>query len=357
MHPLIRPSGPPSPLERGEVGNCIMLNTPTWWYRRHAEGAPWWRFALWPLSLLWLAVGAVKAATAKPYRSNLFVISIGNLTLGGSGKTPVADMVLRLLGNRAVGLSRGYGGSLEGPVLVDPARHTAAEVGDEPLMLAQNHDFVVAKDRAAGLRLIEASNADVVVVDDAHQNLKIAKDLHILVVDGDTSHGAWPFGDGGVSPYGPLREPFDAGLARADVVVLWIGDSEFVDPELQNLFSAKPTFIARLVAQNYWSEPRTIGFAGIAKPWKFETTLRKLGCKVLEFHAFPDHVSPSETELENLLTKANELDASLFTTEKDYARLSPEWQTRVRRVPIFAQFDDTQGFDLFMLDKIKNRRL
>ncbi len=322
-----------------------MLNTPAWWYRKHAEGAPWWRFLLWPLSLIWLAAGAIKAATAKPYRSSLYVISIGNLTLGGSGKTPVAAEVLRLLGGRAVGLSRGYGGALEGPVLVDPVRHTAAEVGDEPLMLAQTHDFVVATDRAAGLKLIEASNAGIAVVDDAHQNLTIAKDLHILVVDGDTSNGAWPFGDGGISPYGPLREPFSAGLGRADLVVLWLPDKTAQpDPDLLKLLASKPVFTARLTAQKPAVMEHVLGFAAIAKPWKFEATLRALGYEVVDFAGFPDHATLSEAQLSDLAARADGELSRLITTEKDWVRLDAAWRARVGCLPIRAHFDDEAGF-------------
>ncbi len=323
----------------------MSLQTPAWWYRKDAHGAPWWRFALWPLSLVWRAVNAVKRTNAKPYRSSLFVISVGNLTLGGSGKTPVTAEILRLLGDKAVGLSKGYGGSLDGPVLVNPAKHTAAEVGDEPLMLAQGSDFVVAKDRAAGLRLIETTDAQAAVVDDAHQNLKIAKDLHVLVVDGDTRNGAWPFGDGGVCPYGPMREPFAEGLARTDMVVLWLPDADAkADPELLALFKGKPVFTARLTAEKPNIMEHVFGFAGIAKPWKFEATLHELGYEVVEFRGFPDHVSPSDAELTDMQEEAYNQQSNLITTEKDWVRLDKTWQGRVKCLPIRAHFDDETGF-------------
>ncbi len=322
-----------------------MLKTPGWWYKKHAEGAPWWRFVLWPLSLIWLAVNAVTRATAKPYHSTLFVISVGNLTLGGSGKTPITAEILRLLGPDAVGLSRGHGGTLEGPVLVDPHIHTAAQVGDEPLMLAQDHDFVVAKDRAAGLRLIEAGNARIAVVDDAHQNLKIVKDLHILVVDGDTSNHSWPFGDGGICPNGPMRERFVTGLARADLCVLWVPDeSSAPAPELLALLAPKPVFVARLTAAKPDHMAHVLGFAGIAKPWKFEATLRNLGYEVTEFKAFPDHTSFKEGDLKAMQAAADAQLSELITTQKDWVRLSAEWRDRVNYLPISARFDDEAGF-------------
>ncbi|MGZ3305282.1 MAG: tetraacyldisaccharide 4'-kinase [Asticcacaulis sp.] len=326
----------------------MSLKTPQWWYRPDAKGAPWWRFLLWPLSLLWRLVNALKALNANPYRSDVYVISVGNVTLGGSGKTPVAAEILRLLsreGIKTAGLSRGYGGSMPGPLKVDPERNAAAEVGDEPLMLAKDAPFWVARDRAAGLRAIEAAGMRAVVVDDAHQNLSIVKDLHILVVDGDTSNEAWPFGDGGVCPYGPLREPLDQGLARADICVVWMPDGESQpDPQLLALLRPRPVFVARLVAEAPDTPGRVIGFAGIAKPWKFEATLRAQGFELIDFVPFPDHVSPSEAELEGLAARADHATAWLMTTKKDWVRLPPAWRQRVRCLPIRAQFDDEAGF-------------
>ena len=331
----------------------MTLNTPAWWYKRDAHGAPWWRPALWPLSLIWRAVNDAKRARATPYRSSLFVISVGNLTLGGSGKTPITAEILRLI-DGAIGLSKGYGGTLEGPVRVDPVKQTAAEVGDEPLMLAQRAPFMIAKDRAAGLRSLE-DEAKIVIVDDAHQNLQIAKDLHVLVVDGDTQNGAWPFGDGGICPYGPLREPFDEGLARADIVVLWMPDDSTPDAGLLDLLSSRPVFVARLVPQASALTGPVYGFAGIAKPWKFEATLKSVGLAVAGFQGFPDHAALSDDTLNQLAAKAG--DAQLVTTEKDWIKLSSEWRTRITPLPIAARFDDEEGFKSALLTALDKNGL
>ncbi len=335
----------------------MAIKTPEWWYKKNAAGAPWWRPVLWPLSLIWRAINAIKAANARPYRSSLFVISIGNLTLGGSGKTPIADALLDLLATEAAGLSRGHGGSLSGPVNVDPHSHTAAEVGDEPLMLAQDHPFVIARDRAAGLRLIEKRRKKprptIAVVDDAHQNLAIVKDLHILVVDGDTRNGAWPFGDGGVCPYGPMREPFAQGLKRADICVLWMPDDDAVaDEYLISLLGDKPVFIARLQVHAPAIPAPVYGFAGIAKPWKFEATLRNEGYDLTGFAGFPDHAALSESELEALAAKAGASDARLITTQKDWIKLDANWRERIACLPISAKFDDEAG----LLELIRARQ-
>ncbi len=324
----------------------MSIRTPQWWYRKHAEGAPWWRPVLKPLAALWLAVNAGKRRKAKPYRASLFVISVGNLTLGGSGKTPIAAELLRLLaGHRVCGLSRGYGGATERPTLVDPDRHTAKEVGDEPLMLARHGPMMVALDRAEGLKALEHQGFQVVVVDDAHQNLKIVKDLHILVVDGDTRDGAWPFGDGGICPDGPLREPLNEGLARADIVVLWMPDTTSrPDPQLLAVFENKRLFVARLAPRMPVEKGAVVGFAGIAKPWKFEATLRDAGFDLRAFEAFADHAEIPEGRLHALAEDAERQGARLITTEKDWVRLSPHWRLHVASLPIAARFDDESGF-------------
>jgi len=324
------------------------VKTPQWWYRRHAEGAPWWRFLLWPLSILWRIVNNFKRANARPYRSNLFVISVGNTTVGGSGKTPITGEILRLLRQASVtaaGLSRGYGGSIEGSIKVDSSVHTAAEVGDEPLMLARDAAFWVARDRAEGLRAIETTDARAVVLDDAHQNVKVAKDLHILVVDGNTANGAWPFGDGGVCPYGPMREPLSDALARADLCVVWMPDeTTAVDPDLLAVLAPKPVFVARLTAARPKTAEAVVGFAGIAKPWQFEATLKRLGYEVVGFHPFADHVSPVAAELEAMFAKARRHDAQVITTQKDWVRLDTTCRERVTYLPIAARFEDEAGF-------------
>ncbi len=337
----------------------MSITTPAWWYKRGASGAPWWRFALWPLSLVWQGVNAAKRANVHPYRSPLFVISVGNVTLGGSGKTPIAGEILRLLkdaGIEAAGLSRGYGGNLEGPVQVDPARHTAAEVGDEPLMLSQTATQWIARDRAAGLRAIEGTSIRAVVLDDAHQNLRIVKDLHILVVDGNTANGAWPFGDGGVCPYGPMREPLSEGLERADLVVLWMPDATSApDPSLIALLSAKPVFVARLTPVSGQAPGRAVAFAGIAKPWQFRATLDSVGYETLSFTGFPDHESPSESALEAMAAEAQAAGAQLLTTQKDWVRLDAAWRERVACLPIVARFEDEAKFISILADNVNHK--
>lgn len=326
----------------------MKLNTPRWWYARDPRHASVLRFALQPLSWIWAAATARRIANTAPVDPCVPVISVGNLTVGGSGKTPVAREVLRLLRAADIdahALSRGYGGSLEGPVRVDPAVHSAADVGDEPLMLALDSPAWIARDRVAGARAAAEAGTQAIVLDDAHQNPALKKTLSLVVVDGETRGDEWPFGDGSVFPSGPMREPLRAGLARADaVVVLLPADAPDADPELIETFGALPVFIARLQPAAPPPPGPLVGFAGIAKPWKVERALIAAGADLKDFAPFPDHAAFREQDLRFLADRAAQFGAQLITTEKDWSRLPPEWRERVVSWPVRAVFEDEARF-------------
>jgi len=326
----------------------MTLSTPRWWYERHGRHGRVARALLKPVSWIWTAVTARRIARATPVDVGIPVLSIGNLTVGGSGKTPVAREVLRLLraaGIEAQALSRGYGGRLDGPVRVDPAVHTAADVGDEPLMLSAEAPVWIARDRVAGARAAVSEGARALVLDDAHQNPSLHKTLSLIVVDGETREGEWPFGDGSVFPSGPMREPMAAGLARADaVVVLLPADAPPADPELLAAFGPLPTFIARLEPAHAPPAGPLVGFAGIAKPWKVERALKAAGGELCDFAPFADHAAYRPADLAFLADRAAVFDAGLITTEKDWVRLPPDWRTRVTSWPVVARFEDEAGF-------------
>ena len=330
----------------------MKLNTPRWWYSRDRRHAPMTRMLLKPASWLWAGVTARRIARAAPVDPGAAVISIGNLTVGGSGKTPVARETLRLLraqGVEAAALSRGYGGRLEGPLRVDPAVHAAADVGDEPLMLAQDAPAWIARDRVAGARAAAADGACALVLDDGHQNPALKKTLSLIVVDGETRGDEWPFGDGSVFPSGPMREPLKAGLARADgVIVMLPTDMDAADPELLEVFGDLPVFIARLEAAAPPPPGPQVGFAGIAKPWKVERSLIAAGCDLKDFVPFPDHAALSERDFAFLKDRAAVYDAGLVTTEKDWVRLTPDQRAAVAAWPVAARFEDEAGFAAFV---------
>lgn len=327
----------------------MKLSTPRWWYVRERPPMPVTRALLTPLSWVWAAVTARKIARARPVHPGAAVICVGNLTMGGTGKTPVAREILRRLSEKGLAahaLSRGYGGSLAGPVLVDSSRHTAAEVGDEPLMLATTAPAWIARDRAAGAQAAAAAGAEAIVMDDGHQNPGLAKTLSLVVVDGETRNGEWPFGDGAVFPAGPMREPLKAGLARADAVVLMLpADMDAPDPTLVRLFGETPVLVARLVPAEPPPAGPQFGFAGVGKPWKVERSLKAAGCDLVDFAPFPDHFAYDEATLERLEARARDFNAGLVTTEKDWVRLPPAWRDRIAAWPVRAAFENEKALD------------
>ena len=329
----------------------MKLATPQWWYERKPT-APRTRALMTPLSWIWAAATARRIARAHPLDPGAPVICVGNLTLGGAGKTPVAREIAHRLAARgrvACVVSRGYGGRLKGPVQVDPQRHTSDEVGDEPLMLAEDLPVWVSRDRAAGARAAAAGGAEVVVLDDGHQNPSVAKTLSLVVVDGETRGGEWPFGDGRVFPAGPMREPLAAGLARAQaVIVLLPADLPAPDPELIAQLGDKPVIIAHLEAAAAPPRGPQLGFAGVGKPWKVERALRTAGCDLVDFAPLPDHFAYGEAALQRLAERAAQFGAGLITTEKDWVRLPKSWRTRVAAWPVRARFDDPAGLDALL---------
>jgi tetraacyldisaccharide 4'-kinase len=333
----------------------MKLSTPRWWYVRDRAPGAVTRYALRPLSWIWAAATARRIARTTPFDPGVPVISVGNLTVGGSGKTPVVREVLarlRARGVNAQGLSRGYGGKRVGPHKVDAETDTAADVGDEPLMLARDGAFWIARDRAAGAKAMVDGGAQTIVLDDGHQNPALKKTLSLIIVDGETRDDAWPFGDGAVFPSGPMRERFGVGLARADAVVLMMpADLAEPDPDLMHLLPSKPVLIARLEPAEPPPAGPQVGFAGIAKPWKVEQSLKTAGCQIEDFIPFPDHQAYSEGDLRFIERRAELYGAGMVTTEKDWVRLSPAWRAKVKAWPVRARFEDEAALDELLLPR------
>ena len=313
------------------------MRPPGFW--RNSPDSPGWQArVLAPLAALYARATARRVA-GPGYVPGCPLISVGNLNVGGTGKTPVVMDLIARMGDGVHVVSRGYGGSAEGPLQVEERRHSASEVGDEPLLLSAFAPTWVAKDRVAGVQAAEAAGAQAILLDDGHQTAGLARSLSLVVVDAEVG-----FGNGRVMPAGPLREPVSIGLARADLVVL-IGGVE-ARARFLALWGGAVTVpvveasLEVLETGMDWVGLRVLAFAGIGRPEKFFATLRGLGAEVLRAEALDDHQPLSDALMKRLEVEAGALSAQLVTTEKDAVRLPASFRQKVLTLPVRLRVED-----------------
>ena len=333
------------------------MREPAFWYRPSS-----------PISLPLLPFAAVYGAIAghrlerKGFDAGIPVFCVGNYHVGGAGKTPTVLALVKLLrdlGETPVVLSRGYGGRLRGPVMADPARHVANDVGDEPLMLARTVPVAVARERIDGLALAKSQGATVIVMDDGFQNPAIAKDASLIVIDAQRG-----IGNARVFPAGPLRAPLPPQIDRTDALIV-IGEGRAADaisatvaaqdkPVLTAVLKADDAAVASLRGR------RALAFAGIGDPGRFFRTLRANGIEVVIERTFADHHPFSQSEIEALLADAKRHVLTVVTTEKDLARLGggklPPWAQGIVPFPVKLEFDSALKLRRFVSDRLFRAR-
>lgn len=304
------------------------MRTPDFWLK----GGPL-SVMLAPAGWLWSAGSGWRAARTRSWKAPVPVVCVGNLTVGGTGKTPVACSIARRLPGVHF-LSRGYGGSEKGPLRVDPHHHRAARVGDEPLLLSEVAPCWVADDRVAGARAAAGHGAGAIIMDDGFQDPALHHDVALLIIDGHVGFGA-----GRCIPAGPLREPVGRGIKRATAAVILGEDKRKVARQLGGL----PILSARLEPEaeaDVLNGQRVVAFAGIGRPKKFFHSLTALGADIIEAYSFPDHHPYHPSEITELVELAEKHAAVLITTAKDRVRIPFHLQEHVAVLRITVTWDD-----------------
>jgi tetraacyldisaccharide 4'-kinase len=315
------------------------MRAPAFWQRGTPDAQA---RLLQPLSWIYGAVAA-RRMKRNGVRAAAPVLCIGNFTAGGAGKTPGAiacAKILREMGEAPAFLSRGFGGALssEQPLQVDASLHRAADVGDEPLLLAREAPAFICTDRVAGAEAAARAGASVIVMDDGLQNASLRKDVTLAIVD-----GAVGFGNGLCIPAGPLRAPLRAQWPLCDALVI-VGEGHAGDGAARAAAQAqRPVLRARLapIDGGRFAGRKVFAFAGIGRPEKFFDTLRDCGAQIVATRSFDDHQLFEADDLKLLAGEAASAHADMMvTTAKDAARIEPGALPALEILKVEMTFDD-----------------
>jgi len=292
-----------------------------------------------PAAYIYRLISAIQRSCIKPKKIDIPVLCVGNLTAGGSGKTPTAIAISKIIkqsGGRPHFLTRGYGGKEKGPLLVNKTQHSALNVGDEALLLACHAPTWIGRNRYASAKAAVASGASILIMDDGFQNTSLKQDISLVVID-----GGFGFGNECIIPAGPLREPIIEGLSRSDAILI-IGAHKV---NLSHSIMAYNGILLRAeiipsIESYKLREKAVIAFAGIGRPQKFFDTLESIGCVIIERIPFPDHHRYSTDEIMNLVENASKKGAIPVTTEKDWIRLPNESKLMITPVTVNLEWEN-----------------
>lgn len=319
------------------------MKTPDFWLKKSLISN-----ILMPFSWLYQFIFAlnVKFSKAKKYKTP--IICIGNLTAGGSGKTPTALALGKILAKNNIKfafLSRGYKGKKQEAIKVNNQMDWR-EIGDELLLLSEEFDAFMAKNRSHGLELIDKGEYQLSILDDGMQNYSIKKDLSFLVVDSKIK-----FGNKMLLPAGPLREKIDSGLKKSDLIIVIGGIDDELKEILAQKISKNEVIEAKIVAKNLdnFQNKELLAFCGLAYPEKFFSFLTKSGLNVVDKIAFADHYSYKKTDLENLIRKSQNNKQKLITTKKDWVKFDDDIKKQIEYLDIELEFDNVE----LIFDRIK----
>jgi len=309
------------------------MKPPQFWY----EPNTWKATFLYPLGYFYNLLTLLRQKSAKPQSYSCLTICIGNLNVGGTGKTPTTIALAQHFlkkGLQVHVVSRGYKGKFDGTFLVDPQKHKSDEVGDEPLLMSEFASVWVSNKRKNGIAAAENAGAQIVLLDDGFQDPSFHKDFSLIVVDGEKG-----FGNKKCMPAGPLRENIVQGFKRADALVI-VGQRIYKFDTFPTHLKIIHSKLKPIETGMNWKEGKYLAFAGIADPSKFFKTLRSLGANLIDCVALSDHQKLDGQVLKRLERKANSANSQLVTTEKDAVRLPNTFRKKVLSLPVRIEFDD-----------------
>ena len=317
------------------------MKAPQFWY----EPSSWKATFLLPLGHLYNILTYLREKFGSKQKYNCLTICVGNLNVGGTGKTPATIALAGHFlekGLKVHIVSRGYKGNFQGTFLVNPRKHESDEVGDEPLLMSEFTSVWVSKKRKNGIAAAERAGAQVVILDDGFQDSSFHKDFSIVVVDGKRG-----FGNKQCMPAGPLRENISQGLKRANALII-IGQMLYKFDAFPNHLKIIRSTLKPIETGMNWNEGKYLAFAGIAHPEKFFETLQSIGANVIDCVALSDHQKLNGQILKRLERKAEKAHAQLVTTEKDAVRLPNTFRKKVLSLPVRVEFDNKNELeDLF----------
>ncbi len=330
-----------------------MINTPEFWYKKDLI-SKFKTLLLLPFSIIWILLSLIKKNFAKRYKSHLKVICIGNLSIGGTGKTPFSIQtykILEILGYKPVFLTRGYRGLTKGPILVNKS-HNHKDVGDEALLLSKVGTTIVSSNRCIGAKYIEnlKKNYDIIIMDDGLQNYQLEQDIKLLLIDKKLL-----FGNGYCIPAGPLRQTITQGLKKIDAII-FTGDGDIKDINL-NFINNIQNFDTKLEIKNTFKTKQNnfLAFCALGNPIKFFNTLKKNNFKIVLTKSFPDHYEYKNKDINTLKEEADNRNLKLITTEKDYVKIDDK-ENEISVLPIEINFSKADGnkFKSFLKEKIND---
>ncbi len=321
------------------------MKTPKFWQKQNLIA-----YLLLPFSYCYQLAAFLNQSLTRPVKVNKPIICIGNLTAGGAGKTPIAielGLMLKKMGINFAYLSRGYGGNINHFTLVENQKHQACQTGDEPLLLAEISNCFIAKNKLFGAQQIaKMPDKKLIIMDDGLQNRSLIKDFTILVID-----GIYGLGNNFIIPAGPLRQNIADGIKQADLIII-IGEDQF---NIAKLCQHKKIIFAKIKVTNaaQFKNKNLIAFCGLGRPQKFFDSLKEIDNNIIKTISYPDHYLYQNNDLEKMIKLANQHNAWLVTSKKDWVRFDRQYQKQIKYLDITIQFDDQQ----YLKTKLKNLAL